>query len=77
MERKLTDAFIIDGQYRFQFDHLFATEWVEVVEVVPPCWVFVKECSKRASNFGELINLNNVARVFGHNFNKGDVEARG
>jgi len=70
MERNLTDAFNVGGQYRFQFDNLFATNWVEVIEIIPPCWVYVKEDPEQEYNFGELINLNNVGRVFGRNFKK-------
>jgi hypothetical protein len=70
MERNLTDAFVVGGQYRFQFDNLFATKFVEIIELIPPCWVYVKEDPEQKYDFGELINLNNVARVFGRNFKK-------
>ena len=72
MERNLTDAFIVGNLYRFQFDGVFATDWISVVATIPPCWVLVKD----DYNGTELINLNNVARVFGSNFNKGDIEER-
>lgn len=72
MERNLTDAFIVDNLYRFQFDGVFATNWMNVVATIPPCWVLVKE----EHSFEELINLNNVARVIGREFNKGDIEER-
>jgi hypothetical protein len=70
MERNLTDAFVVGGQYRFQFDNLFATDWVEVIELIPPCWVYAKESGSGEYDFKELINLNNVGRVFGRNFKK-------
>ena len=72
MERNLTDVFIVDNLYRFQFDGEFATNWMNVVATIPPCWVLVKE----EHSLGELINLNNVARVIGRKFNKGDIEER-
>lgn len=72
MERNLTDVFIVDNLYRFQFDGEFATNWMNVVATIPPCWVLVKE----EHSFGELINLNNVARIIGREFNKGDIEER-
>lgn len=75
MERNLTDAFIIGKSYRFQFDGVFATNWVYLVAIIPPCWVLVAE-NKDDNINTELINLNNVARVFGWGFNKGDIEER-
>jgi hypothetical protein len=70
MERNLTDAFKVGSIYRFQFDGTFATNFVEVIDIIPPCWVYVKEDPEREYDFGELVNLNNVARVFGRNFKK-------
>lgn len=69
MERNLTDAFIVGTLYRFQFDGEFATNWISVVATIPPCWVLVKEDPKQEYSLGELINLNNVARVIGREFN--------
>lgn len=70
-ERSLTDNFTIGCSYRFQFDFSFATGWTEVVDIIPPSWVVVKEDS---GAFEELINLNNVARVVGRHFNKAERE---
>lgn len=70
MERNLTDTFDVGSSYRFQFDGTFATSWVEVIDIIPPCWVYAKEDPEKKYNSGELINLNNVARVFGGKFNK-------
>jgi len=67
MERNLTDTFTVGSSYRFQFDSSFATDWTEVVGIIPPSWVVVRE---DLGAFEELINLNNVARVFGRNFKK-------
>jgi hypothetical protein len=70
MERNLTDAFVVGSSYRFQFDGTFATKFVKVIELIPPCWVYAKEDPTQEYDFGEFINLNNVGRVFGRNFKK-------
>lgn len=73
-ERTLTDNFTIGHKYRFQFDFSFATDWTEVVGIIPPSWVVVKEDH---GAFEELINLNNVARVAGRYFNRAEKEKEG
>ncbi len=70
-QRSLTDSFTVGHKYRFQFDLSFATDWKEVVDIIPPSWVVVKEDREA---FEELINLNNVARVMGRYFNRAEKE---
>ena len=69
MEENLTDAFIIGKKYRFQFNEVLATDWLYLAAVVPPCWVLAGE-NLNVSHGSELINLNNVVRVFGWAFNE-------